>query len=165
MLMRNVFSSGSAAVAEQWSHDDISSNTQDSHKKRLLGTQPDSPASGELISTAVPADIAAAADAGPSPTAAAAAAQPARHTGLVGASAAAGEDLSDASFEQLCNDGSQWSWSNWQVKLYRWTPLWVKQIYLFVMTLTLPTNFLMVSVTGAPSNFFARVMAVRCTHM
>lgn len=149
MLTRSAFSSGSAAVAEQWnSQDGISRQSQDSHKKRLLSREPDSPSSGELIATAVPSDVAAAADAAAyaSPVAAAAAAaRAAGHSGLLGSSPGEEqEDLAGASFEQLCNDGSRWTWDNWGVKLYRWTLMCIKQLYLIFMTLTLPTNFLMV---------------------
>jgi len=144
MLSRTIFSSGSPAVAEHWGQDGIST-PQDSHKKRLLSREPDSPLSGELISTAVPSDVAAAADE----------VQPVSadgitcHSGLTGASPGVHERLAGATFEQLCNDGSQWSWANWVTKLYRWTLLVIKEVYLILMTLSLPTNFLMVRVLQA----------------
>jgi hypothetical protein len=50
-----------------------------------------------------------------------------------------------AEFAQLCNEGWAWSWSNLKVKIYRYTILVIKQVYLIFMTLSLPTNHLMVS--------------------
>jgi hypothetical protein len=50
-----------------------------------------------------------------------------------------------AEFAQLCNEGWAWSWANLKVKIYRYTILVIKQVYLIFMTLSLPTNHLMVS--------------------
>jgi hypothetical protein len=54
-------------------------------------------------------------------------------------------DAEAAEFEQICNEGWGWTWSNLRVKIYRFTILIIKQIYLIFMTLSLPTNHLMVS--------------------
>lgn len=154
MWARNIFSSSPAAVAaEEWSHDGLGTKSgQDSLKRHLLSRQPGSPSSpvsGELIATAVPSDVAAAADSPVSQASAAAAAAYGLHSGLEGAhpSLDAGE-LSEASFEELCNDGSAWTWANWTIKLYRWTVLWIKQLYLFFLAFSVPTNHLMVSEAG-----------------
>jgi hypothetical protein len=61
------------------------------------------------------------------------------------ASSSSSSSLQDATFDQLCNSGSAWTWSNCLVKLYRHTFGLLKQIYLIFMTLSLRTNHLMVS--------------------
>jgi hypothetical protein len=157
MLLRNIFNSGSAAVAEQWDSSEMLSSP-DSLKKQYLAQQPDSPSSpvsGELISTAVPSDIASAADhsssssSSSSPTAAKAALGPGARSGFAGGVPAL--DLAGASFGQLCNDGSQWTWANWRVKVYRWTLLCIKQVYLIWLAfMSVPTNHLMVRRLHAP---------------
>jgi hypothetical protein len=58
----------------------------------------------------------------------------------------------DAEFDQLCNSGSAWTWSNFWVKLYRYTLLLTKQFYLIFMTLSLRTNHLMVSSSSSSSS-------------
>lgn len=50
-----------------------------------------------------------------------------------------------AEFDQICHQGWAWSWANLRVKIYRFTILIIKQVYLIFMTLSLPTNHLMVS--------------------
>jgi hypothetical protein len=60
--------------------------------------------------------------------------------------------LQDAEFDQLCNSGYAWTWSNFWVKLYRYTLLRTKQIYLIFMTLSLRTNHLMVSHSSSTLN-------------
>jgi hypothetical protein len=60
-------------------------------------------------------------------------------------SSSSSSSLQDATFDQLCNSGSAWTWSNCLVKLYRHTFGLLKQIYLIFMTLSLRTNHLMVS--------------------
>jgi hypothetical protein len=62
------------------------------------------------------------------------------------AAAPAGADADLPPFESLCNDGSAWEWGNLRVKIYRWTILCIKQVYLIFMTLSCPTNHLMVRV-------------------
>jgi hypothetical protein len=57
-------------------------------------------------------------------------------------------------FDQLCNSGSAWTWSNFWVKLYRYTLLLTKQVYLIFMTLSLRTNHLMVSCCSSSSSTF-----------
>lgn len=59
--------------------------------------------------------------------------------------ASSSSSLQDAGFDQLCNDGAAWTWSNFVVKLYRNTLGLLKQLYLIFMTLSLRTNHLMVS--------------------
>lgn len=54
------------------------------------------------------------------------------------------KEVSNA-FSKYCNEGWQWSWGNALVKIYRFTLLIIKQVYLLFMTLSLPTNHLMVS--------------------
>jgi hypothetical protein len=110
---------------------------QDSIRKRLL-SEPDSPSAAELISTAVPSDMAAAADA-----AGAADGHFGPRTGLT--DSLDYKEFAGASFEELCNDGSRWTAANWGVKLYRWTLLITKQIYLiWLAVMSVPTNHLMV---------------------
>lgn len=55
-------------------------------------------------------------------------------------------DFSSA-FNQLCNEGWAWSRKNLLVKIYRFTLLIIKQVYLLFMTLSMPTNHLMVGLT------------------
>jgi hypothetical protein len=57
-------------------------------------------------------------------------------------------DAEAAEFDQICNEGWAWTWSNLCVKIYRFTILIIKQIYLIFMTLSLPTNHLMVRQAG-----------------
>jgi hypothetical protein len=128
-----------------------------SDSKFLVHCEPVSPtSSADLISTAVlPSDAAAAADLSPTAkqaafqnaasTAAAAGGIQQQHSGLAGTQPNLDKELAGSSFEQLCNDGAQWSWANWRVKLYRWTLLLLKEIYLFWLAASVPTNHLMVS--------------------
>ncbi|WIA41967.1 hypothetical protein OEZ86_009270 [Tetradesmus obliquus] len=59
--------------------------------------------------------------------------------------ASSSSSLQDAGFDQLCNDGAAWTWSNFVVKLYRNTLGLLKQLYLIFMTLSLRTNHLMLT--------------------
>lgn len=155
MRLRNILN-GSAAVTEQWGSSEMLSSQDNLRNKHHLAQQPDSPSSpisGELISTAVPSDLSSAADhssnssTSSSPTAAKAAVGATAHSGL--GRAAPAFDVAGASFEELCNDGSQWTWANWRVKVYRWTLLCIKQIYLIWLAfMSVPTNHLMVSFFG-----------------
>jgi hypothetical protein len=164
MFSRSVVSSVTAAVADTLrlrmkphSTSVLQESSSCSNAKYLVHCEPDSPTcSTELISTAVlPSDAAAAADAFLSPTvsqsavqdaaAAAAAGTQQQHSGLCGAHPSLEAELAGASFEQLCNDGSDWTWANWRVKLYRWTLLFIKEVYLFWLAASVPTNHLMVS--------------------
>lgn len=54
-------------------------------------------------------------------------------------------DSAAAQFQVLCNDGSTWTWSNCWTKLMRFSVMVLKQIYLLFVTMSLPTNHLMVS--------------------
>lgn len=47
-------------------------------------------------------------------------------------------------FEQLCSDGSEWTRSNWVVKLARWPMNLLRQTYLVWLCFSVPSNFLMV---------------------
>jgi hypothetical protein len=49
-------------------------------------------------------------------------------------------------FEQLCNGGWGWTWSNCLVKLNRYFLVFLKQIFILWGSLSLPTNHLMVCV-------------------
>lgn len=60
---------------------------------------------------------------------------------------------SPRAFDQLCNGGWALRWDNWKVKLYRWTILCIKQVYLIFMTLSLPTNYLMLTFRTLPRDF------------
>lgn len=60
-------------------------------------------------------------------------------------SAYAAELESSTTFSDFCNDGRAWTWTNLLVKINRWTVSMIKQVYLIFMTLSLPTNHLMVS--------------------
>lgn len=84
-----------------------------------------------------------------------------------GSAALAGKDAAaDAtSFAELCNTGSAWSWTNWLVKLYRYTLLVIKQVYLLFMTLTLPTNQLMVSYHSLAKQLQACQLCNRTQHV
>jgi hypothetical protein len=64
-------------------------------------------------------------------------------------------DFADTSFDLLCNNGAKWSWANWRVKLYRWTLLWPKAVYLAFLVLSVPTNYLMVSFSHLGKGFLA----------
>ncbi|KAF6252543.1 hypothetical protein COO60DRAFT_516990 [Scenedesmus sp. NREL 46B-D3] len=48
-----------------------------------------------------------------------------------------------AEFAELCHQGWAWTWANLRVKIYRFTILIIKQVYLIFMTLSMPTNHLM----------------------
>jgi hypothetical protein len=54
-------------------------------------------------------------------------------------------DSAASQFQVLCNDGSTWTWSNCWTKLMRFSVMVLKQIYLLFVTMSLPTNHLMVS--------------------
>lgn len=171
MQLRSFFSAGPAVSADPW---DSTQSQEESSLKKLLIPRPGSPtspaSSGELISTAVPADVSAASSevtsssvggsstgsssgsASCSPTRATLEAYQ-QHTGLTGRQPVV--EVADASFEELCHGGffMRWTWSNWLVKLYRLTLLLIKQIYLFWLALpfSMPTNHVMVSVCACAS--------------
>eukprot|EP00878_Enallax_costatus_P005382 GHUV01005651.1.p1 GENE.GHUV01005651.1~~GHUV01005651.1.p1 ORF type:complete len:416 (+),score=35.67 GHUV01005651.1:422-1669(+) len=63
------------------------------------------------------------------------------------------KDLISSSFSELCNEGRTWSWSNAVVKIYRYTLLLIKQVYLLFMTLSMPTNHLMLNMRTLPRDF------------
>uniref|UniRef100_A0A383WF02 S-adenosyl-L-methionine-dependent methyltransferase n=1 Tax=Tetradesmus obliquus TaxID=3088 RepID=A0A383WF02_TETOB len=58
-----------------------------------------------------------------------------------------------AEFDQICHQGWAWSWANLRVKIYRFTILIIKQVYLIFMTLSLPTNHLMLTFRTLPRDF------------
>lgn len=166
MQLRSFFRAG-AVSADPW---DSTQNQEEGSLKKLIIPQPGSPtspvASGELISTAVPADVSAASgevtsssiggssagsssgSASCSPTRATLEAAYQQHTGLTGRQPQVA--VADASFEDLCHGGffTRWTWSNWLVKVNRLTLMIIKQIYLFWLALpfSTPTNHVMVSV-------------------
>lgn len=137
MLTRN--------IAEPWgtgTQQPGSLETQGSIKKGLLSRQPDSPLSDAegFISTAIPSHVAAAAAADSHSS------EVTPHSGLSGSTPVYDAQLAKSSFEQLCHDGSAWSWRNWRVKVWRYTLMMTKQIYLvWLAILSVPTNHLMVS--------------------
>jgi hypothetical protein len=54
------------------------------------------------------------------------------------------DDVPDVPFSQLCNGGLAVTRRNWLVKLWRYTIVPTKQLYLPWMFTGLPTNYLMV---------------------
>jgi hypothetical protein len=145
MLTPSVFTNGSAACAARpWGNDGSGLQTEGSlSKQRLLSPGSSDSGGSDLI----PAGAAAAADTPRGDHQQQQ--QQQQHSGLHGASppvAAAATALDALPFEALCNGGWRWTVSNWPVKLYRWLLGWYKQLYLLLVTLSLPTNHLMVRV-------------------
>lgn len=156
MFRRGIISSVTAAVVDTLGFSSKAQAQGSSREdcrdgKYLVHCEPSSPThSDEGLITTMPADAAAAADGLVSPKSAAAAVRAAaatgtEHSGLEGAHPSLAAELAGASFEELCNDGSAWSWANWKVKVYRWTLLWIKQVYLIWLAMSVPTNHIMVS--------------------
>jgi len=55
------------------------------------------------------------------------------------------DNIPDAPFDQICNDGSKFSGKNFLGKLTRYILTPIKEVYLPLMTWGLPTNFLMLT--------------------
>lgn len=54
-------------------------------------------------------------------------------------------DVLDVPFSEICHSGLAWNWKNCLIKIWRYTIVPIKEVYLPLMTWGLPTNFLMVS--------------------
>lgn len=58
----------------------------------------------------------------------------------------------DVPFDQLCHTGMAWNHKNFLIKIWRYTLVPIKEVYLPLMTWGLPTNFLMVSSSSNSSS-------------
>lgn len=55
------------------------------------------------------------------------------------------ERVLDVPFDKICHTGMAWNHKNFLIKIWRYTIVPIKEVYLPLMTWGLPTNFLMVS--------------------
>lgn len=63
------------------------------------------------------------------------------------------DDVADYPFSELCHDGRAITSKNWLIKLWRYTIVPTKQLYLPWMFKKMPTNYLMVIGREAPHAF------------
>lgn len=54
-------------------------------------------------------------------------------------------DVLDVPFSEICHSGLAWNWKNCLIKIWRYTIVPIKEVYLPLMTWGLPTNFLMLT--------------------
>eukprot|EP00775_Hariotina_reticulata_P003817 gene3817-4075_t len=122
LIADSTFDGSGLALGHHWvQHDAVSNVKLDSLKHRHTGKA---------------ATVKAAPPAGPHDQADVAAPAVAVHSA---------EGSAAAQFHVLCNDGSTWTWRNCWTKLMRFTFAVLKQIYLLFVTMSLPTNHLMLT--------------------